>query len=194
MLKVALLCLIIRLMCVFLQFTHTFAITPERLQYYIGGRPKWLQYYIGGGTAKRLQYYMGRGGSTETRKSDYVIYGWPLRTTTHVWSQPWLSLCSHSYQVIILPRLDFSSQLKLNLSQNEEVVAQSSSRHNNRALRSSSSCLVVWDRLDWVRCRWSSWCQSLTGTDLSTCPASTWSTTILTSSQSLSWNSRSSAS
>ena len=31
-----------------------------------------------GGTAKRLQYYIGRGGSTETPKSDYVIYGWPL--------------------------------------------------------------------------------------------------------------------
>ena len=43
-----------------------------------GGLAKWLQYYIGGGTAKRLQYYIGRGGSTETPKSDYVIYGWPL--------------------------------------------------------------------------------------------------------------------
>ena len=27
--------------------------------------------------SKRLQYYIGRGG-TETPKSDYVIYGWPL--------------------------------------------------------------------------------------------------------------------
>ena len=43
-----------------------------------GGQVKWLQYYIGGGQAKWLQYYIGRGGSTETPKSDYVIYGWPL--------------------------------------------------------------------------------------------------------------------
>ena len=40
----------------------------------------------GGGTAKRLQYYIGRGGSTETPKSDYVIYGWPLKST-HLRSQ-----------------------------------------------------------------------------------------------------------
>ena len=33
-----------------------------------------------GGQAKWLQYYIGRGGSTETPKSDYVIYGWPLTT------------------------------------------------------------------------------------------------------------------
>ena len=42
-----------------------------------------------GGTAKRLQYYIGRGGSTETPKSDYVIYGWPLSQIKEGWENLW---------------------------------------------------------------------------------------------------------
>ena len=53
---------------VFLQFTRTFALTAER----------WLYLMHKGGMAKRLQYYIERG-SSETPKSDYVIYGWPLK-------------------------------------------------------------------------------------------------------------------
>ena len=47
----------------------------ERLQYYIGGYGQKITILHRGGTAKRLQYYIGRGGSAETPKSDYVIYG-----------------------------------------------------------------------------------------------------------------------
>ena len=90
-----------------------------------------------------------------------------------------------------------ASQFKFNLTQNEVALVQSSSHHNNRAPRSYIcflQCLSSEDGSQRVCCRWSSWCRSRTGTGQSTCPASTWSTTILTSSQSLSWNSRSSAS
>ena len=46
-----------------LQFTRTFAISQERLQYYIGGvGPNDYDITEGGGTAKRLKYYREGGG------------------------------------------------------------------------------------------------------------------------------------
>ena len=68
---------------------------------------------------------------------------------------------------------------------------QSSQQQGTQVLFLASS--FFWDGLDWVCCRWSSWCRSPTGTGPSTCPASTLSTTILTSSPSSSWSYRSSA-
>ena len=55
----------------FIKFTRTFVLTPERLQYYIGGY---------GQKITILHREGGRGGS-ETPKSDYVIYGWPLMSS-----------------------------------------------------------------------------------------------------------------
>ena len=61
----------------FLQFSRSFGLTPDRLQYNMGGIANrlqyyiggvWPNYYIGGGTAKRLQYYMGRGGLPRSPK------------------------------------------------------------------------------------------------------------------------------
>ena len=62
-------------MCVFAIYAY-FCYNAQKITIlHRGGTAKRLQYYIGGGLAKRLQYYIGRGGSTETPKSDYVIYG-----------------------------------------------------------------------------------------------------------------------
>ena len=44
-----------------------------------GGQAKWLQYYIGGGSGQMITILHREGGVYQDPKSDYVIYGWPLR-------------------------------------------------------------------------------------------------------------------
>ena len=59
----------------FWQFTRTFALTPERLQYYIGGYDQKITILHRGGYGQKITILHREGGSIETPKSDYVIYG-----------------------------------------------------------------------------------------------------------------------